>query len=68
MIKFDCDRNCEECSFRVLEDVGVKFRDVEVWCTKYNVQVGNSVDDLDYEGNPIQRIVYWEIGEVYDEE
>lgn len=57
-MKKDCDENCEECDFCVVEKDMIRSEDTEVWCTKYNITVGYGVDDYDYDENPIQRIVY----------
>lgn len=55
-----CPMDCEECGFCEVIISGIGCEHTEVWCTKYNVIVGHAVDDLDYDENPIQRIVYRE--------
>lgn len=56
----DCKQDCEECEYCEV-DIHFRYSHLsKVVCTRFNKEVGYVVDDLDYEGNPIQRVIYME--------
>ena len=53
----ECNNDCEECPHCEI-DIDIRGVDSSVVCKKHNKEVGCVIDDLDYEGNSIQR-VWW---------